>query len=301
MNPTMADSLGFVARPTCELCGTASPKTLLKKPFTNSAISHFLAEYYAGRVPTNLLNNAVYEIVKCQHCGFIWQAHILNDAGMNELYDKWISAEDSLKKKQKAGIGGYKRQISLIKNLFPGKTPADIQVLDFGMGWGFWCQAAMAQGYPVIGVELSPSRVQYARQQGVTIAENLTDLAGKQFSFINAEQVFEHIPQPLETLKTLAAYLQPRGVVRIAVPDGAGIEQELAQPDWSTSKNAVHPLEHINTFTHTTLLKLGENAGLRVIPQPLQRGGGLRTWGRSAAVSLYRQFFGTALYFQKPG
>ncbi len=295
-----SSTLGFMPRPVCELCGSPSPTSLLKRPFNDSTIADFLGQYYAGRIPQSLLTDSMYEVVKCSQCGFIWQAHILNDAGMAALYEHWISAEDSLKKKQKFSLAGYQRQTALIQPLFPEKTPAAIHVLDFGMGWGHWCLAAAAQGYQVVGLEVSPSRVQYAREQGVTVIENLDDLAGKHFDFINAEQVFEHIPQPLETLKTLVAYLHPGGVVRIAVPDGAGIERELAQADWRPSKNAVHPLEHINTFTHQTLRKLGKNAGLRVIPQPLQRAD-WRSWGRSMAVSLYRQFFGTALYFQKPG
>jgi hypothetical protein len=133
---------------------------------------------------------------------------------------------------------------------------------------------------------------------GIEVIENLS---GQRFDFINAEQVFEHIPSPCETLQQLAEHLNSGGVIHIAVPNGAGIERKLARPDWKPTGDAVLPLEHINCFTRRTLIRLGETVGLRVVAPPLvlARKYGWKLLVRSVAARCYRQFFGTGIYFRK--
>lgn len=298
----MPNPIAFTPRPHCELCGVKQPTTLLARPFTDPVVWSFLEHYYEGRVDKAVLGDATYELAHCPVCGFIWQKHILNDAGMEALYDGWIAADNSLKKKQSIDIApGYLRQAELIRLLLLGKQPADIRVLDFGMGWGFWCKAAQSLGYQVMGLELAESRIEFAREMGIEAVQTLDELNGRTFDFINAEQVFEHIPQPLETLKTLCRYLDSRGVIRIAVPDGANVVHEVGQPGWTASKNAAHPLEHINCFTRATLGRLGREAGLTVITQPVYftlRHSAVSLL-RSIAANNNRHFTGTALYFCK--
>lgn len=294
-------STAFVQRPKCELCGSDRAESLLVKSFGDAAIWDFLAHYYEGRIQKELLAEASYGISKCRMCGFIWQAAILNDDLMGELYDTWIAPETSLNKKRATDAPlGYVRQTELIGRLQPGKKAVDIRVLDFGMGWGYWCMAAKKWGYQTVGLEISDKRLQFAREQGIEVAHQLSDLSGQCFDFINADQVFEHIPQPLETLKLLVRHLNPGGVVRIAVPDGQGIERELAQADWHASKNAIHPLEHINCFQHKTLVHLGKQAGLSVISQPilLTRRYGWKALAKGLVARSYRRFFSTVLYFR---
>ncbi len=297
----MPESIEFIRRPRCELCGCDHPIILLSKAYSNPAVWRFIDRYYEERVDKAVLEQATYEILRCPICGFMWQSQILNGAGMACLYNYWISAENSFQKKQDSGEeAGYQRQAALIHAFIPQKATADIHVLDFGMGWGYWCMAAQKTGYQVMGMEIAETRLDFARKQGVQAVTHFSQLSGQVFDFINAEQVFEHIPQPLDTLKTLVAHLAPKGVVRIAVPDGGKIAQEVTQPDWKASKNAIHPLEHINCFTHQSLAYLGQAAGLAVIPQPITRSNSAKLLARSLSTSLYRRFFGTLLFFQKP-
>lgn len=291
-------SENFIYRPVCELCQT-KPTILFSRPYTHPSVWDFLDNYYEGRIEKAVLSDAVYEIAQCSQCGFIWQAYILNDTWMEVLYDTWISAEGSLKKKQSMTIiPGYQRQAELIRVLRPEIPAGQIDVLDFGMGWGYWCMAAKPCGYHIVGLEVSPTRVQFAREKGLEVVQSLAEVGSQKFDFINAEQVFEHIPQPLETLKTLARHLKAGGVIRIAVPDGKGMASELQKPSWKASKSALHPLEHINCFTHQTLKLLGDKAGLDVIPQPVLLSRNYKTVARQMAARFYRQFFDTVLYFR---
>jgi len=263
-----------------------------------------LDEYYEGRINKSDLTDGKYEIVKCSECGFIWQAYILNDELMEKLYSVWISSEHSLIKKKCADFSlfsGYAREVESIHRFFPSKKPFEIDVLDFGMGWRYWCLMAKAFGYNVSGFEISKKRIEFARKNGIDVIENFSEITTRKFDFINAEQVFEHIPNPLQTMRFLVHSLKNEGIIRISVPNGRGIEQELAKPRWNPSKNAIHPLEHINCFTHQTLVKFGELAGLELIRQPflLSHRYNLKSYIKGVLGKYYRQYFGTSLYFKK--
>ena len=80
------------------------------------------------------------------------------------------------------------------------KPPIELQFLDFGMGWGKWCQMAKAFGCQVYGLELSKARIKYASSLGISVLSN-EELNHYKFDYINADQVFEHITNPKNTLQ----------------------------------------------------------------------------------------------------
>ena len=46
------------------------------------------------------------------------------------------------------------------------------------------------------------------------------------------------------------------------------MEQQLAAPGWRAGKDALHPLEHLNCFTGSTLARLAARVGLAAAPEP---------------------------------
>lgn len=260
----------FVHRQKCELCGSSASKIILSKKMTDPEILSFLEEYYEGRVDKVVLDGIDYAIAKCQECEFVWQAWVLNEDMMYVLYEKWISAEQSLNKKKFGEMPLFKKYANeaiTISSLI-SKSPHQIDVLDFGMGWGYWANMAKAFGYNVVGLELSQERVRYAKQMGIEVIDSLDENKAHKFDFINTHHVFEHIIEPLKVLKYLNKKLKNNGVIRISVPNGTETLEALTRPDWKASKDALHPLEHINCFTHITLKRLGKNAGLSFIEIP---------------------------------
>ncbi len=91
----------------------------------------------------------------------------------------------------------------------------------------------------------------------------------RQFDVINADQVFEHLPEPLVTLRQLRRALKPGGLLKISVPDGRSVKRNLGYGDWLAtadsprSLNPVAPLEHINCFTRHVLIVMAAEVGLR--------------------------------------
>lgn len=298
----------FVERPDCDLCGSGNSRILKCVPFTDSAVLSFLKEYYSRRISESLLQGAHFKVAKCQVCGFVWQAQILSDALTNALYDAWISPEESLNKKRYADVSLFARYASeaqIIARLLR-KRPYELSVLDFGMGWGYWCQMVQAFGYNVSGFEVSAERIRFATARNVKVISGFEDLLTHRFDFINSEQVFEHIPKPVDTLKSLVSTLKVGGLLRVAVPDGSSAETCLSRPDWRASHDALHPLEHINCYNHQTLLKLGRSAGLEpaeTVPIEGERHGIAARIARLARrvprAWLRRRRRSTTIYFRK--
>ena len=261
---------GFRRREVCEVCRGLRVARLLSLPFGDPRVGGFLERYYGGRIPPDALGGGRYEILRCAGCSFAWQAEVLDEAGMGRLYGEWISSADSLRKKEQTSATlflKYAVEARLVERLV-GKPPHETRVLDFGMGWGYWCRVAAAFNYDVVGLELSPERREHARAMGVRTVGALDELGGEPFDFVNAEQVLEHVPDPGGLVGAMAERLRPGGVLRVAVPNAAGALRRLGSRRWSASKDALHPLEHVNAFTRRSLGELGKRAGLAPVTYP---------------------------------
>jgi 2-polyprenyl-3-methyl-5-hydroxy-6-metoxy-1,4-benzoquinol methylase len=264
-------AIRFNYREHCPVCAFDRAETLYQIAFSDPALKQFIVSFYQGRVDLSVLEDGVYQIAKCERCGFIYQANVLNDEGMETLYTDWVDAEQSLHKKRNSKAKLFKQyagQMQTLSRLFPG-LPDQVNVLEFGMGWGYWSRMAQAFGFRVSGLELSPERAEHARSLGVEVIDKLPE-AGHCYHFIYANQVFEHLSNPLETLQLLQARLTADGVIYLRVPDGRGIEKSLARLGWSSELEAIHPLEHINCFRRDSLLKLALQAGLVAFHPPLR-------------------------------
>ena len=237
-------------------------------PFSDERVWPFLERYYEGRFPREKVESDNYSIARCNDCELLFQENILNDSNMYLLYEEWISAEESLNKKQQAEISlfkGYILELESICQILNAK-PHEIKVLEYGMGWGFWSNLAKACNFNVTGVELSRDRKEFAQKNGVRVIEDISQLVDEKFDYIYSNQVFEHIPDPRETLQKLANMLNENGVIHIQVPNGKGMEKELQSIAWEAKKDALHPLEHINCFSRESLKILANQAGLSMLP-----------------------------------
>ena len=263
--------IGFQQRECCPLCESTSNRLLCEIPYSEQRLVKFIEQFYGGRVAYESLHSASYRVVLCQHCGFIYQDTILHEEGMQTLYEDWIDHQQSLQKKQTAVAMLYQQyagQIQTLTRLLNQQTD-QVRILDYGMGWGYWSRMAQSHGYDVVGFELSKQRQEYARQMGVTVIDALpVEVAG--FDCIYANQVFEHLPDPMQTLADLCQQLKPEGIICIRVPDGRGVVTCLEQRGWSPELEAIHPLEHINCFTRKTLLSFAARAGLKPFNPPLR-------------------------------
>lgn len=265
----------FINRKICPCCRSIKYTTIYSCGFLESPVKDYLVSFYApqGGVELKYLENGTYRLNECADCGLVYQEEILSDLLMIKLYEEWLNPEKvfTLYEKNKT-INEYcfslNEILSVIKHF--DVTPSKLKLLDFGMGWGSWCRIAMSVDADVYGSELSKVRIEFAKTYGIKII-GWDEIPQHSFDFINTEQVFEHLPHPLETLKHLKRALKKDGIIKISVPNGADIKSRLTLMDWGAEKNSMNslnpvaPLEHINCFKHRSLIKMANLAGLTAI------------------------------------
>lgn len=285
---------------------------------TEPPIGDYLREFYGRHIELEYLAGAEFVLDECLRCRLVFQRWVPGEALIRKLYEEWINPDEVFEEHRRTDDARYHREladeVAMILALV-GKTPADVRVLDFGMGWGNWARMAGAFGCRAFGTEVSERRIAHASAFGVTTVTLETEHL-EPFDVVNADQVFEHLVAPLATLKELARRLKPGGLLKISVPNGGGIRWLLRLNDWRAPKdswkslNPVSPLEHLNCFTNRSLLAMGREAGLVPLTLPLSvqyrdntlHQGSLRAVAKFAVRPALRRFgWATYQFFRKPG
>lgn len=266
----------FVTRTSCPACGGHEAVSLFRRSYDEPVFRRGLETFYAevGGLDYAALQGAEYVLRACSSCGLVYQRDIPDDSLLARLYEEWISPEKAFARYHAQLPAAHAQEITrdLQLTLSLIRSPAPLRALDYGCGWGEWAGAVQQAGIESWGTELSPTRRDACQKAGIKIVDDseLPDLA---FDLINADQVFEHLPAPAETLAMLARKVRAGGVIRLAVPNGWRIERALAGFDEEITRprlgrlNPVAPLEHLNCFRTPSLLRMAARCGLkRVVP-----------------------------------
>jgi 2-polyprenyl-3-methyl-5-hydroxy-6-metoxy-1,4-benzoquinol methylase len=269
----------FEIRNQCPACASDRFKTIYQSPYDEPPIRDYLIEFYSlqGTVELEYLGEATYILCECEVCGLIFQRDIPNKILMERVYEHWIDPKKAFNGHQKSkGLeyySQYAQEIMQIISYFK-KVPSSLRFLDFGMGWAKWALMAKAFGCDSYGTELSDERIKYAKSNGIKIVM-WDEIPQLRFDFINTEQVFEHIPEPLQTLNHFKKGLKRNGIVKISVPTANDIDRRLKIMDWKSPKgsknslNPVAPLEHINFFKRSSLLRMASEAEMEEVLIPI--------------------------------
>ena len=195
-------------------------------------------------------------------CKFIFQKYIPDDEFSNEIYDKIISSDKSLKKKINSTNSNlkYDNEIRLIKNIFKDKK---IKILEFGAGWGFWASRAISSGLDVDAFELSNTRIQFMKKKGINVIGDLSK-NDNQYDFIYSDQTIEHITDPHQVFNSILPNLKNGGYILINFPSSFRFKRQLKK-NYVPNKDVAHPLEHINIFNQTSFKYLITNYNLDLI------------------------------------
>ena len=260
----------FIERKACPACGTDPTDVLYRCAYTEPPIRHMLEARFAdqGAVDLSMLEGADYVLAECPSCTLIFQRFVPDEFLADVVSEQWHDPDRALNQRGRAVLvrGHYALEIlGVLDHL--GRERQPLRFLDFGMGWGRWVQMAEAFGVETYGVEPLGSRTELATGHHLKVL-NPSEIRNMRFDFINSEQVFEHIPNPVELAAQLGEVLEPGGIFKISVPNGMRVKRRLRAGDWlapygsRNSLNDVFPLQHINAFNHRALIRLGERAGL---------------------------------------
>lgn len=270
----------FLTRVSCPICSSNKIRNIYEQSYIEDPIKGYLESFYSpqGGVEFCYLENVTYSLIECQNCLLIYQKNIPNNELMERIYDRWIDPELAfirhLENDDLEYYSCYAQEIMQVI-AYIGKIPSDLDFFDFGMGWGKWALMAKSFGCNSSGSELSMKRIDYSRANGINII-SWEEISQHKFDFINTEQVFEHLPNPLKILIQLKNSLKEGGLIKISVPTTNDITRRLKIMDWKSKKgtrnslNAVAPLEHINYFRRKSLIELATLAGLSEVFIPLR-------------------------------
>lgn len=207
----MAGSSHLVTRARCPACESPECSELYSCPFSEPPLRDCVGEEHPVY---ELVRDGTYRLLECARCGLVFQGEVPDEAVLRVLYeDSTLSTEELYEHDMRLvtldALRTYALEILRVLSFFD-REPSQVKVLDFGMGWGTWCRIAASFGCDCHGIELAAEKARVARSHGIaTLTED--ELAGRQFDFVNAEQVFEHLTQPLQTLRLLAPAVRPGG------------------------------------------------------------------------------------------
>jgi 2-polyprenyl-3-methyl-5-hydroxy-6-metoxy-1,4-benzoquinol methylase len=231
----------------------------------------------------------------------VFQHHIGGPELLSDLYTHWVHEPQD----PEAEIDTYRDEIGNIPQsrdaheimaaaAFLRLPLKGLKTLDYGMGWALWARIAAHLGCASYGSDLAEPRMEFARRHGVAAIDD-EEIGRHKFHFINTEQVFEHVPEPLALLRRLGRSLEPGGIVKISIPSGENADVQIAALNAGTYKGdyasivPVQPLEHVNCFARHSVAVMAEEAGMEIVrPNLLQSYAFLRYPG-TLAVSRPRK------------
>ena len=236
-------------------------------PYDHERMVSFLLNYYGERIKIFLkdLKDQMYTLQKCIDCQTIFQEFIPTDEFSNKLYEEIISPNKSLKKKLNFPVtqfNTYFNEMIAFENLFKKKS-FDIKVLEFGAGWGFWSRLAQSLNFKVNVSEISATRNKFLKDNNLKLINEL-DKTNDKFDLIYSDQTFEHLNYPKEIFNSLYKILNQSGFIFLKFPNSLFFKKKINK-SYVPSKDAVHPLEHINLFTINSFKSIIKDLNMSVI------------------------------------
>ena len=192
---------------------------------------------------------------------------------------------------------------TILRTLEHGVPPEHRRLLDVGAHAGRFMSLAQSRGWTVEGIELNPTTAACAaRRTGAPVHQvnaHTLGAGGRRYWALTLTDVLEHIPQPVSLLKTIAALLEPGGIVAVKVPCGPAQwrkERVVAAIRPSHEISLAGNLVHVNHFSPRSLALALARAGFSDVrvgagaPEllPVDRGSRLRRAASNALrVAVY--------------
>jgi SAM-dependent methyltransferase len=179
----------------------------------------------------------------CGSCGLIWMLGVPDD--LAELYPDDYHASIA-PADLAAAVAAEAPRVGLIsRHVAPG------QLVELGPSQGVFAAAAKAAGFDVIGLEMDADCcVALERDVGVRAINTVTPEAVlpalAPSRAVVMWHVIEHLRDPWEVLRAIAAHLEPGGVLAIAAPNPHALQFALFGKRWV----------HVDTPRHLWLIPL---------------------------------------------
>jgi len=205
-----------------------------------------------------------FTIARCPSCGlgrtvldreFDFQGYYAESyfqGGVDDGYADYIGSEIALRTEFQ-NVLAY-----LLK-----KTHGRASLLEFGCAYGFFLQEAARHFTEVEGIELSADAARYCQALGLKVAAGAVDdttLRGPYDVAVGLD-VIEHVPDPQDTVRLIAARLKPGGSLLLSTGDWGSLLARLMGKWW----RLMTPPQHLSFFTRASMTLMIENTGLQLV------------------------------------
>ena len=166
---------------------------------------------------------------------------------------------------------GLSRKQLVLELLDP--KPGQI-ICDIGCGDGDLSMGLVKKVKEVHGIDISPTRVERARQRGIKAVSGdaaKTNFGSDFFDGVICSEVIEHIVDPLALMKEINRILKKGGIAVLTVPFSQEIEKTLLDvPNHDLETMDYHDIvakynvagAHLNSFTEKSFIAAVKEAGL---------------------------------------
>jgi len=237
-----------------------------------------------------------YQAVRCADCGLVASDPIppLDLPHLQEVYSKayyeagWCDGGEGYE--DEAKIAAMTREATAQRLEIERRTGlSGGAILDVGCSDGRYLHEFQAAGWRAVGVEVSQYCAQQARRRyGLEVhgkpLEQL-DLQPQQFDLVRFKHCIEHLPDPRSALERATRLLKPGGYAVIDTDNAEGLRSGIENAirrlfgrgasragvklltgrDLDTRYGRLSPPIHLYTFSLSTLTRLLEETGLRVV------------------------------------
>ncbi|MCU0866362.1 MAG: class I SAM-dependent methyltransferase [Planctomycetes bacterium] len=268
-----SESAEFVERASCLSCGSSRLAELSAGRFDEGAVARFLAEDPWGEHPAPFLRGKRWCYVACQECGLAFHRHVLAPAWNERRFSRWMSQEaiEAFEKPMRtpahlfARAADHTAHVLRIELLTRGPRGSSApRVLDFGCGYGGFLATCSQFGFEAHGVDRSAAKREH--NLVATVHADLAEVAGvAPFHALTLFEVLEHLDDPRGVMLQLRDLLGPGGILVLETPDCSGVRDIVTRSDYLK----IHPLDHINGFTPSTLERFATALGFERVHKPV--------------------------------
>lgn len=211
---------------------------------------------------------------RCLDCSMVYCENLWDDTTLGQVYGETIDHVLS-KKKQKTTskrMHVHRLWLNILRVLSLTRTEFfdDLNVVDFGCGWGDFLDAADGYGVRVVGYDTDDQKTKLAIERGrriVTSVEDIKSLGPYDVFVMNS--VMEHLQNVSEVMTLVHGVLKPKGLFVSSVMDyRRGFIKKnvkrLGNGMPATTKN-LNPLEHVNVYDYKSTLSTLRKYGFRFI------------------------------------
>ena len=167
-----------------------------------------------------------HHIALCGACGLRFAAETPSATQLEEFYQGFLYRKPKTHELNRL-LTEKRREIRRLFQLVARDTQSK-QFLDHGGGTGAAYQAAKDLGLEAFFQEIDEQAIAFVKETfGLDEEHLLTDPkapAGKQFDYVLSDNVLEHVPSPVDSVRSLFALLAPGGTLIVKTPHGGNGE-----------------------------------------------------------------------------